>query len=31
MDQSKWNALMDEHYVTFGELATRLGISKLFL
>ena len=26
--QDKINRLMEEYYVTFGELATRLGISK---
>lgn len=26
--QEKINKLMEEYYVTFGELATRLGISK---
>lgn len=26
--QEKLNQLMDEYYVTFGELATRLGVSK---
>ena len=28
MDQNKWNKLMDEYYVSFGDLASRLGISK---
>ncbi len=26
--QERMNKLMEEYYVTFGELATRLGISK---
>lgn len=26
--QQKLNKLMEEYYVTFGELATRLGVSK---
>lgn len=26
--QEKLNQLMEEYYITFGELATRLGISK---
>lgn len=26
--QEKFNELMDEYYITFGELATRLGVSK---
>ncbi|MHC1746872.1 MAG: helix-turn-helix domain-containing protein [Cellulosilyticaceae bacterium] len=26
--QEKFNKLMEEYYITFGELATRLGVSK---
>ena len=28
MTQERFNQLMEEHYVTFGELAIRLGVSK---